>query len=229
MKQANDPNTDYKALVRQGYDLCAAVYEKARWAETNPELTLLTSRLSYGATVLDVGCGAGVPIARALAERFIVTGVDISCEMISRAHVNVPEGRFILRDIMSVEFPPSCFDAAVAFYSIFHLPREEHPCLFQRIHGWLKPGGYLLATVSQFSEAPYTEDDFHGVTITRRPCRRSGLLFLRQRSSATAIERQAVCLKSVILSSSPGRAEQKMRYIICDTATKRLDNSKCLQ
>jgi len=165
VKQANDPNTDYKALVRQGYDLCAAAYEKARWAETNPELTLLTSRLSDGATVLDVGCGAGVPIARALAERFIVTGVDISCEMISRAHVNVPEGRFILRDIMSVEFPPSCFDAAVAFYSIFHLPREEHPCLFQRIHGWLKPGGYLLATVSQFSEAPYTEDDFHGVTM----------------------------------------------------------------
>ncbi len=59
--------------------------------------------------------------------------------MINRANVNVPAGRFILGDIMSVEFPPSCFEAAVAFCSIFHLPREasgtpeeRHPLIFAR-------------------------------------------------------------------------------------------------
>lgn len=165
MKPANDSTKDYKALVQRGYDLCAAAYDQARQGEANPELTLLTSRLEDGATVLDIGCGAGVPIAWTLAQRFIVTGVDISSEMVNRARVNVPYATFTPGDIMSLEFPPSYFDAAVAFYLIFHLPREEHPELLHRIYGWLKPGGYLLATVANFSEAPYTEDDFHGVTM----------------------------------------------------------------
>lgn len=165
MEPANDPNVDYKALVQQGYDLCAAAYDEARQRETNPELELLTDRLEDRAAVLDVGCGAGVPIAQSLAQRFIVTGMDISGEMISRARMNVPTGRFIHRGIMSVDFPQSHFDAAVAFYSIFHLPREEHGELLRRIYRWLKPGGYLLATVNAFREDPYTEDDFFGVTM----------------------------------------------------------------
>lgn len=165
MKPANDSEINYKGLVQRGYDSCAAGYDKSRQRVAGSELTLLTSRLRDGATVLDVGCGAGVPIARNLAQRFVVTGVDISTEMISRARANVPQATFILGDIMSVEFPLSHFDAAVAFYSIFHLPREEHPELLRRIYGWLKPGGHLLATVSSLNEAPYTEDDFFGITM----------------------------------------------------------------
>jgi cyclopropane fatty-acyl-phospholipid synthase-like methyltransferase len=165
MQPANDPNVDYKALVQRGYDLCAATYEEARQSETNPELDLLTCRLNSSAHVLDIGCGAGVPITRALTQRFQVTGVDISSEQIRRAQMNVPEGTFIHGDIMSVTFPHANFDAAVAFYTIFHLPREEHSELFRRISGWLKPGGYLLATVTLFEEAAYTEDNFFDVTM----------------------------------------------------------------
>jgi len=115
--------------------------------------------------VLDVGCGAGVPLARALARRFAVTGVDISGAMIERARANVPAGTFLQGDIMAVDFPPCRFHAVVAYYSIFHLPREEHVGLFRRINRWLKPGGYLLATVSLSGEASYTEDDFFGVPM----------------------------------------------------------------
>lgn len=165
MRPADDSQINYKDLVRRGYNSCAAEYDKSRRREAGPELSLLTGQLSEAATILDVGCGAGVPVARTLARRFVVTGVDISGEMISCARVNVPQATFIEGDIMSVEFPPSNFDAAVAFYSIFHLPREEHPELLRRMYGWLKPGGYLLATLSYLNEAPYTEDDFCGVTM----------------------------------------------------------------
>ena len=164
LKPADDPTIDYKTLVRQGYDLCAAAYQQSRQTEAHPELAWLTSRLEDGATVLDVGCGTGVPIARDLAQLFVVTGVDISSEMIQRARSNLPQGRFIHGDIMSVEFPPSSFDAAVAFYSVFHLPREEHRELFRRIHRWLKPHGYLLVTLTSSGEEAYTEN-FHGVTM----------------------------------------------------------------
>ena len=66
---------------------------------------------------------------------------------------------------MSSVFPPSTFDAVVAIYSVFHLPREKHAALFRRIHRWLKPDGHLLCTLSHHNEAGYTEDDFHGVTM----------------------------------------------------------------
>src|SRR6266511_6300784 len=76
MKPAEDPGVDYTDLVRRGYDRCAVTFAAAR-REGNPaELTLLTSRLGKGASVLDLGCGSGVPVTRALAEQFRVTGVD---------------------------------------------------------------------------------------------------------------------------------------------------------
>ena len=162
MKPADDPNIDYKVLVQRGYDGCAAAYHEARKNEAGPELDFLTMRLEDGANVLDIGCGAGVPYTRALAQRFTVTGVDCSSEMIQRARANVPNGIFIHGDIMSAEFPPSSFSAAVAFYSVFHLPRQEHPELFRRIYDWLRPGGYLLCTLDRSSEERYTEDDFFG-------------------------------------------------------------------
>jgi len=122
-------------------------------------------RLPHDAQVLDIGCGAGVPVTQTLAQRFTVTGVDISAEQIRRAQNNAPTGQFIQSDITALDFPAAIFDAVVAFYAIFHLPREEHPELLRRIRTWLKPGGYLLATVTRFSEEAYTEDDFFGGTM----------------------------------------------------------------
>jgi cyclopropane fatty-acyl-phospholipid synthase-like methyltransferase len=165
MQPANDSNIDYKALVQQGYDVCADAYEEARRDAVTPELGLFTCHLTDNARVLDIGCGAGVPITQELARQYRVTGVDISLEQIRRARRNVPAGTFVQGDIMSVDFPPAYFEGVVAFYAIFHLPREEHPELFRRIHTWLKTGGYLLVTVAHAAEAPYTEENFFGVTM----------------------------------------------------------------
>jgi len=154
MKRADDPTIDYKALVQLGYDGCAAEYEAARQDEAHPELALLVDRLDERAKVLDIGCGAGVPVARALAQRYQVTGADLSSEVVSRTQTNVPRSTFIHSDLMDVQFPAEHFDGVVSFYTIFHLPREEHSALFQRIYYWLKNGGYFLATVADTSEAP---------------------------------------------------------------------------
>ena len=133
--------------------------------EAHPELDLLSKLLDDGASILDIGCGAGVPATRGLAGRFTVTGVDASSEMIRLAQANVPSATFVHRDITSVDFADSSFDAVIAFYSIFHIPREEHAALFRRVRDWLKPGGYLMRTLSHLSEMAYTEDEFFGVTM----------------------------------------------------------------
>lgn len=118
-----------------------------------------------GARVLDLGCGAGVPVAAALARHHRVTGVDFSAEQIRRARANVPGAEFIEADLMALAFAEGSFDAAVAFYSIFHLPREEHEELLRRVNRWLAPGGHLLATVTRVREDAYTEEDFFGVRM----------------------------------------------------------------
>ena len=160
-----DPEVDYKALVRRGYDACAAAYNESRKTASGIEIRGLSDCLDDGSAVLDVGCGAGVPIAKSLAARYRVTGVDVSQEMVDLARRNVPAGDFICADIMTIPLPPSSFDAVVAFYSVFHLPRAEHLHLFRRIHRWLKPGGLLLCTLSHHSEEGYTEEGFFGVTM----------------------------------------------------------------
>jgi cyclopropane fatty-acyl-phospholipid synthase-like methyltransferase len=162
---ADTPGVDYKQLVRQGYDQCAERYSQARQREENPELAFLQRHLGDQATVLDIGCGGGVPVCSTLAHRCVVTGVDISPVQIDLAQRQVPGGHFLCGDIMGMSFPEGHFDAVVSFYAIFHLPKEEHRELFTRIHHWLKPKGYFMGTVAMEDEAPYTEDDFFGVTM----------------------------------------------------------------
>jgi cyclopropane fatty-acyl-phospholipid synthase-like methyltransferase len=106
-----------------------------------------------------------VPVAAWLAREHEVTGVDFSSQQLRLARANVPSARFVESDLMAVDFSPASFDAIVSFYAIFHLPREEHGELLRRIGRWLAPGGWLLATVTRFREAAYTEDDFFGVSM----------------------------------------------------------------
>jgi 2-polyprenyl-3-methyl-5-hydroxy-6-metoxy-1,4-benzoquinol methylase len=109
----------------------------------------LASLLPKEAAVLDLGCGAGVPVTRLLADSgFAVTGVDVSAKQLELARTNVSEVTFLKADMTEVVFGPESFAAVVAFHSIIHVPRAEHPALLENIHRWLRPGGVLLATMT---------------------------------------------------------------------------------
>lgn len=80
--------TDPKDLVRRGYDAVSLRYDEAYGAETKYQSLLgdLCQRIPAGGTVLDLGCGSGVPVARTLAAvGYRVTGIDISEVQIRRA------------------------------------------------------------------------------------------------------------------------------------------------
>src|SRR5437773_5785649 len=105
----------------------------------------LAARLEPGARVLELGCGGGTPETRELADRFAVTGVDISPRQIERARAAIPEATFVCADFTALELPAGSFDAVCSFYVFNHVPRELLPLLLANIHGWLQPGGWFVA------------------------------------------------------------------------------------
>lgn len=165
MKPAIEAARTYVRLVRDGYERCAAPYNATRSQAPVDLLATLIERLPEGSRVLDLGCGAGVPVTRALAGRFRTVGVDLSRSQLSLARRQVPDADLLLGDMSACAFAPVSFDAIVSFYAIFHLPRSEHASLFRRIHDWLRPGGYLLASLAWQEESGYTEHDFFGVEM----------------------------------------------------------------
>jgi len=104
----------------------------------------LVSRLDDGARVLELGCGSGSPETRRLAQRFALTGMDISRRQVERARAAVPEAQFVCADFTELDLPARSYDAVAAFYVFNHVPRDLLAALLVNIHGWLVPGGWLL-------------------------------------------------------------------------------------
>jgi SAM-dependent methyltransferase len=141
-----DPRTQ---IVADGYDAMGERF--AAWREEivgDPRREWedeLVARLEPGARLLELGCGSGTPETRRLAERFAVTGVDISPRQVTRARAAIPAADFVCADFTELELPAGSFDAVCSFYVFNHVPRDLLGPLLSRIHRWLEPGGWLLA------------------------------------------------------------------------------------
>lgn len=98
-------------------------------------------------SLLDLGCGAGEPVARYFVDNhWSVTGVDFSERMLELAAKYVPEMNTVKTDIVTAKFSENQFDAITATYSLFHIPTSDHVALFNNWHRWLKPKGSVLFT-----------------------------------------------------------------------------------
>src|SRR4029450_3899731 len=84
----NMDNGGPKSLVRRSYDQISSAYRGDSISRDRGYfiwLAALTPLLQPGDTVLDLGCRCGIPVAQELAQRFQVTGVDLSEVQIARA------------------------------------------------------------------------------------------------------------------------------------------------
>ncbi len=163
------PGSDPRRIVADGYDVIARRYFE--WSAARPSAARATwlrralDAIPAGTDVVDLGCGAGVPMTRALAAGRRVTGVDISAAQIELARANVPEATFIQADMTALELPAQSVDAVVAFYALTHVPRDDHPALLARILGWLRPGGLFLASMGAQESPDEVEEDWLGVPM----------------------------------------------------------------
>ncbi|HEX3453394.1 MAG TPA: class I SAM-dependent methyltransferase [Gaiellaceae bacterium] len=155
----SDPRVE---IVARGYDRIADRFAgwrdeivgdpRREWAED------LASRLAPGVRVLELGCGAASAETVMLAERFQLTGIDVSDEQIRRARERLPDAEFVHADFLEVELPEASFDAVCSFYVLNHVPREHLGALLGRIAAWLRPGGLAVNAFGVGDNAGWTGD-----------------------------------------------------------------------
>jgi SAM-dependent methyltransferase len=200
-----------KELVCASYDTMHSRY--ADWAGRDTarrqHILLRAARLGLlkPGDALDLGCGTGRHVTAALAGAgFRVTGLDMSARSIEVARRELPSARFLVADMASATFPAGAFDLVTAFYSIIHLPREEHGELLGRVAEWLRPGGGLIASLGTSCGDAY-EEDWLGVPMywsswdhrtNRRLIEHAGLEILVDTVETTMEDGQPVAFQWVI-------------------------------
>jgi 2-polyprenyl-3-methyl-5-hydroxy-6-metoxy-1,4-benzoquinol methylase len=113
---------------------------EGKWVDT------FASHLPTGARILDLGCGSGTPIARALMQAgFDVTGVDASPELIAQAKSDLPNARWLNADMRGLNLG-QCFDGVIAWHSSFHLTPTDQRALFSVFERHVMSRGMLMFT-----------------------------------------------------------------------------------
>lgn len=130
-----------------------------------PEVTALLASLPPNVTVLDVGCGNGLPLTRVLIDHGCqVVGVDSSRNMLARFTANFPAVPAICSPIQDCDLTGRTFDAAVAWGVLFFLPRAEQVRAIAKVASVLKPGGLFLFTSGDEDDAaPFEGEPMNGV------------------------------------------------------------------
>jgi cyclopropane fatty-acyl-phospholipid synthase-like methyltransferase len=152
-----------KDFVKQQYNKLAENYSAGRNVYKNDKyLEKLNSLLTLNSNILDIGCGAGVPIDKYFLDRgHKVIGLDISEKQIELATKNLPTGEFKVEDMSEFKENEYSVDAVVSFYAIFHTPRETHGEILKKISSFLQTNGLLLITMGS-SDWEGKGDNFFG-------------------------------------------------------------------
>jgi len=142
------PDPALAAAMRAVYEVGAEGYDRqrARVLFERPWLERFRARLSPGATVLDLGCGGGEPMARWLIEAgHPIVGVDFSEAMLAIVRARFPEQTWIHADMRELDLGQR-FGGIIAWDSFFHLTRDAQRAMFPILARHLTPGGILMFT-----------------------------------------------------------------------------------
>lgn len=137
----DDPSNGYEAIAsefmrRRGESNIGAATVRS-WART----------LSSGATILDLGCGHGIPFAMALIEDgFNVYGIDASPTLVSAFRSRFPHTPVTCGTVEASDFFARTFDGVLAIGLIFLLDAETQRGLIRKVAQALRLGGRFLFT-----------------------------------------------------------------------------------
>jgi SAM-dependent methyltransferase len=153
-------------MIRTTYDALAPTY--AAWADrVQPDLRVslaarVLEEIPSDSVVVELGCGPGVPIGAMVQRRCRYIGVDLSGAMLREARTALASAMLVQADMTSLALRSESIDAVLAFFSLFHVPREHHRTVVSSVAAWLRPGGLIAAIVAYSDEPTGYEDDWLG-------------------------------------------------------------------
>jgi len=141
--------------IKKSYNKIADIWNKEReWYIEQPSIDEAIKYLKPGASILDIGCGSGKPIAEYLLQRdFDVYGLDFSENLIKYATQIIPKEKLFLADICDFTIDIK-FDAIICWFTLFHIHADNHLDVLKKFHSLLKPDGILLITFADTSCEP---------------------------------------------------------------------------
>jgi SAM-dependent methyltransferase len=115
------------------------------------------SLITVGGSVLDIGCGAGEPIATYLAERgYTIMGVDSSAAMVRMFRARLPGQQALAADMRMLSLERA-FHGILAWDSFFHLNHDDQERMFPIFRAHAAPHAALM----------FTSGPVHGEAIGR--------------------------------------------------------------
>lgn len=131
-----------------GYEDVAEDFMSARNVRIGPSTVREWSRtLPPGSSILDLGCGHGVPVSKILIEEgFDVYGVDGSAKLIRAFRERFPGAHAECSAVEDSEFFGRTFDGVVAIGLMFLLTPSIQAEVIRKVSRALSPGGKFLFT-----------------------------------------------------------------------------------
>ncbi|KAL2202901.1 methyltransferase [Sarocladium strictum] len=150
-----------EAIIEYAYDNITTWYLEWVSSQKSPRERYtqeLLRDLPPSPTILELGCGPGVPVLKLLLDQGVkVVANDISKKQIEMARARFPDAELIHSNMTSLTFEPESFHGIISFYTLFHLPRTKLKEMLLKIYGWLKPGGLFV-----FNLTTLDEEEIHG-------------------------------------------------------------------
>lgn len=123
------------------FDGCAEKWDSETIRNERVINTILdNSEVKENTRVLDVACGTGVLFSDYIKRGAVVTGVDISPEMVKIAKKNFPEVEVICEDVENLNFSEE-FDVVMVYNAFPHFPHPER--VIEKLATFLRKGGRL--------------------------------------------------------------------------------------
>ena len=105
-------------------------------------------------SVLDLGCGAGAPIAEHLCEKgYSITGVDSSPQMATMFQARLPREKILVADMRELSLD-RLFEGIIAWDSFFHLNHDDQRRMFPifRLHAASR-AALMFTSGTEYGEA----------------------------------------------------------------------------
>ena len=157
MKRNSDIKNIYEKYSSRFFDKIASL---SNYSKTYDRLL---EYLKVNSSILDLACGPG-NISKYLKDKYAdlsITGIDFLERMLDLARKNIPDGKFIIGDISTLELDEK-FDVVIFGFGLPYLNIDEFENLLYRIKESLVDNGFFYLSFMDGDRSGFEKTSFTG-------------------------------------------------------------------